>query len=321
MSKIPSTDTLAEAVGSPLPGLSLQQAREKKGLSLEEVSNRIKISVAQLDALERGDIQVLPGLAFARGYVRTYGRLLELDADVLVRDFNALYGGGAQRPVKTINRVKPQAHLGDPMIRVSVVVFVLILFGSSIWWWQTQMGGSTSLVGVFSAVSSALVAPEPIAKPEEGIVEISDAADTVPALRQSAEPAAKEADPEYLSEEDIARLAKGLEKDALESTAADVKETVLVAEAENAAESEEAVQAVLMIRFSDECWVSIKDASGKVIFASLMQEGNTLERNLDSLPVELLIGQASAVAQSAFRGQPLDLALYTKKGVARLTLE
>lgn len=321
MSKSQLSETVADAIGTPTPGAALQQAREQQGISLEQVADRIKISVAQLSALEKGDIDRLPGLAFARGYVRTYSRFLGLDADALVMLFNALYGEGSQRQVKTINRVKPQAHLGDPMIRISVVVFILILLGSSVWWWQTQMEGGASLVGAITAVSSALIKPDSADLPAKGLdaVPLVTEVDQPTAKNQTSESAGGEPEPEYLSEAEVSRLARELENEASATTS--LAESAGVTAIDSTDDPGAVESAVLVLRFSGECWISIKDASSKVIFASLMQDGNTLERNLDSLPVELLIGQVGAIVQSEFRGKPLDLAQYGKKGVARLTLE
>lgn len=309
MSKSDSSDSLTDAAGGLLPGQVLRQAREQQGLSLAEIADRINISEVQLAALERGDMEGLPGLAFARGYVRTYGKFLGLNADALVQDFNALYGKSSQRQVRTINRVKPQAHLGDPMIRVSVIVFVMILLGSSVWWWQAQMerGGG----GALSAVSSALVKSDTADVPVTPVAVIAEERVDAPRVTNSDdESAGREVEPEYLSDAEIASLARELSVEAAPA----------ITTHNLGSEPEAAASAMLVIRFSSECWVSIKDANGKVIFASLMQDGNTLERNFDALPVELLIGQVDAVVESEFRGRLLDLAAFTKKGVARLTL-
>ena len=60
-------------------GASLRQAREAAGLSLGDVADRLKLSLRQLEAIERDDFEALPGAAFVRGFVRNYARFLELD--------------------------------------------------------------------------------------------------------------------------------------------------------------------------------------------------------------------------------------------------
>ena len=55
-------------------GLELRRARERKGLTLEQVSEQTKVSVAHFAGLERGDISRWPAGIFGRAFVRGYGR-------------------------------------------------------------------------------------------------------------------------------------------------------------------------------------------------------------------------------------------------------
>ncbi|CAM4353342.1 helix-turn-helix domain-containing protein [Kerstersia similis] len=67
-----------------MPGAALRRAREAQGLSLEEISARIRFSVAQLRALESGHWNVLPRGLPLRGMVKAYARQVGLhDQDLL----------------------------------------------------------------------------------------------------------------------------------------------------------------------------------------------------------------------------------------------
>jgi cytoskeletal protein RodZ len=68
-------------------GSKLQEARERKGVSLREIANATKISVRALEALERNDISHLPGGIFSRSFVRAYAVQAGLDPDETVNDF------------------------------------------------------------------------------------------------------------------------------------------------------------------------------------------------------------------------------------------
>jgi len=61
-------------------GQTLREAREKMGMSVNDVANRIKFAPRQIDYLETDDYTQLPEAAFVRGFVRSYARLLGLDA-------------------------------------------------------------------------------------------------------------------------------------------------------------------------------------------------------------------------------------------------
>ena len=64
-------------------GAKLRQYREKKGLSVGEVSERLKLPARQIDALENGEYVNLPEPVFVRGFLRSYGRFLDVEEETL----------------------------------------------------------------------------------------------------------------------------------------------------------------------------------------------------------------------------------------------
>jgi transcriptional regulator with XRE-family HTH domain len=79
-------------------GEKLRQARERRGLSVSQISGRTKISTAALEALERNDVSKLPGGLFSRAFVRSYAREVGLDPDEAVREFIDRFDGTAGEP-------------------------------------------------------------------------------------------------------------------------------------------------------------------------------------------------------------------------------
>ncbi len=82
-------ETPPEVVAAPqLPQVSvgavLREAREQSGMSMNEVSSRIKFAPRQIEALEADDYAHLPEITFVRGFVRSYARLLALDEQTLL---------------------------------------------------------------------------------------------------------------------------------------------------------------------------------------------------------------------------------------------
>ncbi len=70
----------------------LRAAREQGALSLEEVEAQTRIRVKFLEALESGDLSVLPSPAHAKGFLRNYAQFLRLDANAIVAQFSVLTG-------------------------------------------------------------------------------------------------------------------------------------------------------------------------------------------------------------------------------------
>lgn len=57
-------------------GEKLKEAREKKGLSFQEIQDAIKIREKYLEALENNDFDVIPGEAYVRAFIKSYGNHL-----------------------------------------------------------------------------------------------------------------------------------------------------------------------------------------------------------------------------------------------------
>ena len=72
----------------PTPGMQLKTAREKLGLSINDVAKQSYISTAKLEDLENDLYEKLPSPIFIQGYLRKVAPLLKLNGDDLVASYN-----------------------------------------------------------------------------------------------------------------------------------------------------------------------------------------------------------------------------------------
>lgn len=72
-------------------GAVFRQERERRGLSVEDVVQRTKISRRNLLAIEAGRKQDLPHPVYAKGFVKNYARLLGLDPEAFATALAAEY--------------------------------------------------------------------------------------------------------------------------------------------------------------------------------------------------------------------------------------
>jgi cytoskeleton protein RodZ len=83
----------------PSFGEKLKLEREKRKITLEEISSSTKIGTRMLQALEEDKFNQLPGGIFNKGFVRAYSRCVGLDEDQAVADY--LQASGDAPPVRT----------------------------------------------------------------------------------------------------------------------------------------------------------------------------------------------------------------------------
>ncbi|MFI5114890.1 MAG: helix-turn-helix domain-containing protein [Terriglobales bacterium] len=83
----------------PSFGEKLKLEREKRKITLEQISSSTKIGTRMLQALEEDKFNQLPGGIFNKGFVRAYSRCVGLDEDQTVADY--LEASGDALPVST----------------------------------------------------------------------------------------------------------------------------------------------------------------------------------------------------------------------------
>lgn len=73
-------------------GQILKEARLAKGISLNEIAASTRINLRILESIEEGNIEQLPQKTFVRGFVQTYARYLNLNADEILAVFQEEMG-------------------------------------------------------------------------------------------------------------------------------------------------------------------------------------------------------------------------------------
>ena len=82
-SKLENEHYAAASAGKSM-GAMLAHARMEREWTVQQVADQLKLSPKQINALEENKFDDLPKLVIVRGFVRTYAKLLKIDADPLV---------------------------------------------------------------------------------------------------------------------------------------------------------------------------------------------------------------------------------------------
>jgi len=110
-------------------GNTLREARVRRNLTLQQVEEDIKIRVKYVQAMENEDWDVMPGVTYVKGFLRTYATYLGLDPDVIIGEFRSRGMVPSQEhhePFSGSSVIgKPRSHRGRNTI-VLVAVLCLI---------------------------------------------------------------------------------------------------------------------------------------------------------------------------------------------------
>ena len=120
-------------------GASLLAERRRQGLSLGDISRQFKLSVRQVEALERDDYSGFSGAVFVHGFIRNYAKLLNLDPDPLIRAADQILNPPALASEPLVAAVGPllvrrrkigMVPAASAGAAVAVVVAVAVLVGN-----------------------------------------------------------------------------------------------------------------------------------------------------------------------------------------------
>jgi cytoskeleton protein RodZ len=278
-------------------GGELASARQGLDLSVAEVARHLKLSPAQVEALEAGAYDRLPGRVFVRGFLRNYAKLVGVDPEPLVRRFEH-----EMPEPRVVEEPPPSPQAVMPSGEHSR--------------WPVYAGIAGTLIAALAAYEFGFNSPAPTeVQTEDG----KAAAD--PTASASADPTASPAASGSAggSATDLAAAAPAGTSATLPTT--DSASTVVApgATQPQAAGPGDAGTRALHFRFEEESWVEVRDADGRVIFTKLNKAG-TEERVSGLPPLRLVVGNARGVRLTA-DDQPVDLEPHTGASVARLTLK
>jgi len=290
------------ATAAPGVGAVLAHAREAAGLSIEECAQQLKFPARRLQALEEERYDELPGGTFARGMLRAYARLLNLDADALVRQSSGrIEVRDTSDSAVSLRRPIPFSEAGKRSNALYVVlsVFALAVVAWVAWGWMHERQGATKLTfvpaGQAPAGGSAPATTESApAKSPDGTVVASVTPPTAP-ISQEAQPAPTPAP--------VAIASAGAAAPAAEAAAP-------VAEGRRR----------VVFAFERESWVEVRAGAEKRVIATFLGAPGTQKIVDGAPPLVLLVGNASYV-KLTYDDKPVALKPHAKTDVAKVTLE
>lgn len=302
MSSHTEESEVIKIVQTPSLGKRLQEAREGLNLSIEDVSNRLRLSSRQIKSLEADDFATLPDAMITRGFIRNYARLLEIDAEPLLEAYRAYVPSEPPRAI-TLQSENILISGNDNrawVMYLSIAALAVVLLG--VWLYVD----STSLPS-----SGGPVAAAPEEKQEETA---APAANTGPAesMPIPALPAAERMDDSTYNSGEAGENAD----------TADITGAIPASGASQAAAAPP-VSAVAMTKarfvFSESSWISVTDGNGNEIVNKHKPSGSE-ELVEGKPPLKVVIGNAAGT-RLVFNDKPVELAPHTRLNVARLTLE
>ncbi|MDR3044575.1 MAG: DUF4115 domain-containing protein [Desulfovibrio sp.] len=166
-------------------GIALREAREAKGLDIDDVAIRIKVSARVLRAIEDGEQDQLPHSVYARGFIKSYASLLGVDNDLVMRAVDEAYPFEVPEdllPETVIAQPQARGRIGlSPVVLALALLVLLVALGGG-WYYRQQAAREADMPKVAqpaqppqSSVSQPAQQAEPQNVPAQDAVPAPDA--------------------------------------------------------------------------------------------------------------------------------------------------
>ncbi|PAD65541.1 hypothetical protein CHH79_00800 [Bacillus siamensis] len=258
--------------------IRLKEAREEKGMSLDELQAATKIQKRYLTALEEGSYDVIPGNFYVRAFIKQYAEAVGLDSDQLFEEYKKdipntyhddvsekISGLAMQRELPKSSKAAewlPTVLIVIGVIIVIAIVYAIIQFGIS-------KSGQTDSNKAVTQSESKYEIPKDSALKNDG--NTNDGAHT----DSKKDKKAPEQKKKEKSSEKTEIKAAGTEGSAssYNVSGADKYKLELIA--------------------SDNAWIRVRDDSGGSLKEGTLQKGETYKKDItDQKQIEIRTGYA-----------------------------
>lgn len=109
-------------------GTHLRETRERRGLTLRQLADSTKLSVATLQHIERNEFSRLPGGILTRGSLRAYAAEVGVDAEDIVREYLIQVPAGATEELPVVRKaiIEP-THLGRQLVLMVIGIVIAVV--------------------------------------------------------------------------------------------------------------------------------------------------------------------------------------------------
>jgi transcriptional regulator with XRE-family HTH domain len=283
-------------------GKRLKEAREEKGLTLDDLEERTKIQKRYLAGIEQGNYRMIPGKFYVRAFIKQYAEAVGLNPEEIFEQYrNEIPSVHEDQLPEQLSRTRSRRVLNDRgskwmdmLPKILAAVFV-VAFAVFIWFiWQNYMtgnppGNGKQTTGNFNMEESGnLPEDQPSKESENGSGGTEKSGST---QEEGGNTGGEEGEEGQSETQSVKAVQTSGNSTVYELTGADRFLFKIQASA------------------GGETWVSVRNGAGAVLFEGLLKDGAAKEFDLtDDSAVKLVIGRAYQT-EMYVNGEKVDFAL------------
>ncbi|MGB1198162.1 MAG: RodZ domain-containing protein [Thalassotalea sp.] len=304
------------------PGQILAEAREKIGLSAQQVADKLNFRLTLVKAIEEDCFERSLPATFNRGYLKNYAKLVHASEEDVLASYEMISVAEKQgAEMQSFSKQTEKQAENNRLMWVSYLILAVLIGSTLMWWLQDNKTSSVNNKVVEAAtdpvkVNEAINTTEKvIAAPESQLSAIDEnsednltaLADTLIQTNNSSSNSE-----EYSGENTLTPETKKLEPSVIQA------ETPISASAEFAASEQTFLPTEVSFTFIGDCWVNIYDATGERIAWGIKKSG--YEMNISGqAPFSITLGKPELVT-IVYDGATVDMSQFNRGNIAKFTL-
>jgi cytoskeleton protein RodZ len=120
------------------PGVMLREAREKIGLTQDDIANRLNFKVSLVESIEQDDLDPLLPITFNRGYLSSYAKVVSVEIEDVLASHDALGAAYTQRSeLQSFSNLTIKEAEHSRVMWLSYLI-IAILVGLTVLWWLQE---------------------------------------------------------------------------------------------------------------------------------------------------------------------------------------
>ena len=319
MNKESNIQALSDDIEVVGPGQMLAQARNKMGLSQQDVADRLNFRTTLVKGIEEGVFDQSIPATFNRGYLRNYAKLVNISADDVISAYEMLNVAQQQcAELQSFSKGTEKQAESNLIMWISYLILA-VLIGSTIVWWL-QETNENSEVSIFPSQTS-LIDPTTIDNKQLESKTLNNSNITPANDSTNDEPNSNEQSKVEISLAETLIDAPAIEK-AQNKEILTGAELSLVDSSKNLSNSEAndtvAVNSEVLFTFNGDCWVNIYDATGERLAWGIKKSGYVMTIS-GQAPFNVTLGKPELVTIE-YNEKVIDMSQFNRGNIAKFSL-
>lgn len=318
------------------PGHMLKEARESKGLSQQDVAEKLNFRVSLVQDIEKNHFNLSLPEAFNRGYLKNYAKLVNVGQESVLACYEKLeVAQGKCSGMQSFSKGTEKQAEHNMLMWLTYLILAILVTATVVWWLQTpseqpepiisDADQSTVVIDAKTEVAAALSDPEQQIQANSQLNITSNNLVTEPLKGVTDDSSlGAQVQTQALTGDVSSDVAAVLSSNTITNKQeANIQEAQKISEPLTPKDNQNSKvtalsKANLVFTFSGDCWVNIFDATGERVAWGVKKSGYIMKVS-GQPPFSITLGKPELV-QIDYNDVSVDMSEFNAGNIAKFSL-